>query len=181
MAVETLSCLPGSLIAGDTLRFTHGNSKYPSGDWSLKVALVGPVTKAVNAEANDDDDGFTVVVSAEVSAGLLPGSYVVSFIFTETAGGERSTDPVKYFVTVLGDAAKNPGKSVARRTLEAMEEALLALGSDTNAQVNFNGQSYTSRNLSDLQKAIEHQRGLVGIEDRRQTGRGRVRRILAKA
>jgi hypothetical protein len=180
MAVETLSCLPGSLIAGDTLRFTHANSKYPSSDWSLRVAFVGPVTKTVNADANDDDNGFTVVVSGVASAALLAGPYVVSFIFTAD-DDERATDPTKYYLTVLGDATKSPKKSIARQTLEAMEAALLNLGSETNAQVNFNGESFTSRNLSDLQKAIEHQRGLVAIEERRQTGRSRVRRILAKA
>jgi hypothetical protein len=59
-----------------------------------------------------------------------------------------------------------------------MEAAMLKLAAGVNATVSFNGQSFTKRNVAELQKAIEHQKAVVAIEERQRTGRNTVRRIL---
>jgi hypothetical protein len=182
MAVETLTSFPNTLIAGDTLRVSHSNSKYPSSDWSLKVSIQGAtVTKVVDAEANDDDDGYGIVFPASVTALLKPaGVFAIRLIYTETDGGERATDEDIFFITVLSDPASASAKSIARQTLEAMEAALLKLAGGSNAIVNFNGRGFTKRNLPELQKAIQMQRAIVATEDRRRTGDTGPRRILNK-
>lgn len=183
MAVETLSCFPSTLTAGDTLRVSHSDPKYPSSDWLLKVSIAGAtVTKTVDTEPNDDDDGFEIVVPASTTALLVPaGLFSVSFIYTEDETNERATDPDKYLITVLADPATQPEKSIARQTLEAMEAAKLKLASGVNTTVNFNGQSFTKRNLKELGDEIERQKAIVAMEDRRRTGRRGLTRILNKA
>lgn len=181
MAVETLTEFPSSLVAGDTLRVSHADSRYPSSTWSLMVSFQGAtVTKTVAAIAAASD-AFTILLTAANSALLVPpGLFSVSLIYTETATSERTTDEDKYFVTVFANPASQPEKSIARQTLEAMEAAMLVLAAGANATVNFNGQSFTKRNLAEFQKAIEHQRAVVFAEERRQTGRSQFQRVLSK-
>lgn len=181
MAVETLTEFPSSLAAGDTLRVSHADSRFPSTTHTLKVSFQGAtVTKVVDATAAAGG-GFTILLSAADSAALIPpGLFSVSLIYTETTGSERVTDEDKYLITVFADPASQPTKSVARQTLEAMESAMLVLASGANATVNFNGQSFTKRSIAEFQKAIEHQRAVVANEERRQTGRSRFQRVLSK-
>lgn len=181
MAVQTLTAFPSSLVAGDTLRVSLADSRYPSSAWSLMVSFQGAtVTKTVVATAAAGN-AFTIVLLAVDSALLVPpGLFSVSLIYTETATQERATDEDKYLITVFADPASQPEKSVARQTLEAMETALKTLAGGINATVNFNGQSFTKRNIPELQKAIEHQRAVVSAEERRQTGRSRFQRVLSK-
>lgn len=181
MAVETLTAFPDSLVAGDTLRVTHADSRFPSSAWSLKVSFRGAtVTKTIDAAAIASNRFSIVATTAETAELIPPGLFSVSLIYTETATDERQTDEDRHLITVFADPTATAAKSIARQILEAMEAALLILASGVNQTVNFNGQSFTKKNLPDLQKAIEHQRAIVAIEEGQKTGRSRIRRILYK-
>lgn len=181
MAVETLTAFPSSLVAGDTLRVSHADSRFPSSAWSLLVSFQGATVTNTVAATAAAGDAFTILLSAANSALLVPpGLFSVSLIYTETATSERVTDEDKYHITVFADPATQPEKSIARQTLEAMEAAMLVLASGANATVNFNGQSFTKRSIVEFQKAIEHQRAIVASEERRQTGRSSFQRVLSK-
>lgn len=162
MAVETLSALPVSIVAGDTLRVTLDDSDYPSSGWGLRVLFDGPSRETFAAE-EDSGDAFSLVVEGVDTARLKPGSYNLVFIYTETSSGDRQSIQAGK-IEVAADPDTAPTKTVARRTLEEMEAALLKLSSGSNASVSFNGQSFTKRNLAELQNAIAVQRSIVSAE-----------------
>lgn len=162
MAVDTLHEFPAFFTAGDTLRIEISDGDFPSDEWTLQVLFSGPSRKTITA-AIGDDDTFELVVDAGDSAKLSSGLYDVVFIFTETDGGERKS---KTFgkVMVLPDPATVSPKTTARRTLEAMELAYEKLAGGSNLIVNFNGQSFTKKNLKEFQDAIARQRAVVANE-----------------
>lgn len=180
MAVETLTEFPQSFVAGDTVRVTISDSDCPSTLWTLKVLLQSATeSKSFAAAAvGGSSTAYTLLIPAVNSAKITAGFYIVSFIYTETATSERKTGECNLSVTVYANPELTPSKSVARQTLEAMESAFLKLAGGSNAQVNFNGHSYTKKNLKDFQDAIERQRAVVNTEDQSRTGHRRIGRIL---
>lgn len=165
MAVAAQTSFPFSFIAGDTVRVTIGDSKYPSSAWTLQVVLQGATESKPFDVTAGDNNAFDLVISATDSAKIAPGLYQVAYIYTETAqDGDRQTGDCVDSVTVYADPAQTAAKSIARQTLEAMEAAYLKLAGGSNVTVNFNGQSFTKRNLRDLADAIDRQRAIVSGE-----------------
>ena len=169
MAVTALTAFPAYFNAGDTVRLSLANTDYPSSAWTLDVVLRGASSKTFRATA--DGTGYAVVIPAADSAKLTPGSYNVTLVYTHT-DGERDSEPYGR-VEVLPNPTAAPAKTIARQTLDAMEAALLKLAGGSNASVSFNGQSFTKKNLDQLQNAIERQKGIVRLEEQRASGRAR--------
>jgi hypothetical protein len=180
MAVETLSEFPASFVAGDTIRVTISDSDFPSTAWGLKVLLQSSsASKPFAATAvGGGSTAFSLVIAAVDSAKIPSGFYVVSYRYTQTAGGEIQTGEDQFAITVYSNPEGATTKTIARQTLEAMEAALLKLSSGSNVSVNFNGQGFTKRNIAELQKVIELQRSIVNSEDQSRTGHRRIARIL---
>lgn len=180
MAVETLTEFPASFFAGDTVRVTISDADFPSTTWSLRVLFQSPTaSKSFAATAvGGSSTAYALVIAATDSAKLAAGLYVVSFVYTETATSERKTGEASYAVAVYSDPTGAFDKTIARQTLEAMEAAFLKLSKGIRVSVNFNGQSFTNRNIKEFQEAIEHQRAVVFAEDQQRTGHRRIARIL---
>jgi hypothetical protein len=177
MSVEVLTAFPTSFVSGDTLLVTITDSDHPSSAWTLKVLIQSPIwVKSFNA-TEGDDDVFDLEISAAESATVDPGLYGVAYVFTETATSERETVPLDLATTVYRNPEVAPAKSIARQTLEAMEAAFLKMSKGSNLSVNFNGQSFTKRNLKEFQEAIELQRSVVAAQEI-PTGNRRLSRIL---
>lgn len=180
MAVETFTEIPDSFFAGDTVRATLSNGKFPSSAWTLAVVFRGTDGAATSFTATAGTGGtFNLLISATQSAALAAGLYNVTKVYTEVATSERETDEESRLATVFANPTANVAKSIARQTLEAMEAAQLALAGSANLTVNFNGQSFTKRNPKDMADAIERQRAIVLREE--PSGRPtRMRRVLAR-
>jgi hypothetical protein len=164
MSVAVLTDFPASFVAGDTVLITISDSDHPSTEWTLKVLLQSATGfKSFNAAA-DDNNAFDLEITAAESAQIIPGLYAVSYVFTETATDERHSIPTDSATSVYRNPEVAPAKSIARQTLEAMEAAFLKLARGSNLSVNFNGQSFTKRNLKEFQEAIEVQRSIVSSE-----------------
>lgn len=179
MAVVVETSFPSNFIAGDTVRVTISDSKFPSSGWALKVVLQnGAMTKSFDATAGSNN-AFDLVITATQSATIIPGFYQVSYVYTETGNGDRKTGDCVDATTVYANPTGTYEKSIARQTLEAMETAYKSLSGGANATVNFNGQSFTKRNLKEFADAIDRQRATVSGEDAaRIKGGGRLGRIL---
>jgi hypothetical protein len=180
MAVEALSAFPASVVAGDTLRLDLSDGDYPSGTWSLSVVLRGAdVIKTFGADSVSGN-AYELVIAASDMAKLPPGPYSVTYVYTD--GDERASVPMGT-TQVTVDPTQAAPKSIARRTLVAMEKALEELAGGSNASVSFNGQSFSKKNLKELQDAIDRQRLIVAREDNAAdlaAGRGRSRNIYTR-
>lgn len=164
MPVASLSEFPASLIAGDTLRVNITGGDHPATGWSLKVLFSGSTgNQSFNAAANGVD--YLLTLTAAQTATLTAGQYAVSYIFTETATGERVTDDTQRIVAVFPDPTATVSVSSAKQTQDALEATLLILAGDADATVNFNGQSFTGKSLKDVQEAIVRQKQIVAFEE----------------
>lgn len=164
MPVAALSEFPASIIAGDTLRVNITGGDHPATGWTLKVLFSGSTgNKSFLAAATGVN--FLLTLTAAQTATLTAGQYAVSYIFTETATGERVTDDTQRIVAVFPDPTATVTESMAKQTLDALEASLLIVAAEPDTTVNFNGQSFTGRNLPELQKAIVSQKQIVAFEE----------------
>lgn len=177
MAVATLTKFPLSIIAGDTLRATISDSRYPSTLWTLSVQFESPTTVLPFAATTGTGISFNLVIAKTATAVIPPGEYNVRYIFTETSSSERQTGDCFQQVQVYQDPTVVFPKTQARQALEAMQAAYLKLSSGANSSVNFNGQSFTRHNMKEFNDQIEMQKAVVDAEDFARMGgpRGRNR------
>lgn len=177
MAVETLTEFPASIFAGDTLRVAFSDSRFPVASWTARVLFQSAVYSK-SFPASVEDDHFLLEISAADTATLPPDLYIVSLVYTETSTEERQTDEEQLAITVFADPTGTVQKSIARQTLEAMESALLKIAGNPRLTANFNGQTFTYRNLKDLQDAIDRQKSVVSSEATQLTGHRKLARIV---
>lgn len=178
MGVETLDEFPSSFVAGDTIKVSFSDSRFPSTEWTAKILMVSPEVSKSFPATTGTGDAFDLEISSEESNKLKPGVYVVSFVFTETSSSERQTSEDQTATTVFANPEKGPQKSIARQTLEAMEKSLLLVAGNERLTVNFNGQTFTRRNIKELQDAIDRQKSVVDAEETQLSGHRKLARIL---
>lgn len=179
MPVTILTSFPNSFISGDALRVKIADSRYPSSLWTLKVWFQSPTATQDFSAPAGTSDSYDLFITPTQSSALAAGQYLVGLVYTEIASpNDRRTSDCEFQIRVLANPAVARPKTTARLTLEAMELAFKNLASGSNASVNFNGQSFTKRNLKEFQEAIDRQRAIVSGEDAAATGGGSLRRIL---
>lgn len=179
MPVTTLTSFPNSLISGDAVRVKIADSRYPSSLWTLAVWFQNATTTQSFAAPANADGGYDLFITPAQSAALGAGQYLIGLVYTEIASpNDRKTSDCEFQITVFSNPAVARPKTLARQTLEAMEAAFLILAAGSNSTVNFNGQSFTKRNLKEFQEAIDRQRAIVAGEDVSATGKGSLQRIV---
>lgn len=166
MPVDTLTEFPASIVSGDTVRVTISDPDHPATGWSLKVLFSGGAGNR-SFDATKEGSAFALVLTPAQSATLAAGQYAISYIYTETDSGDRETDNTRRVVIVFPNPASTSSESIARQTLTALEASLLLLADNPEQTVNFNGQSFTSRNLDELQRAIVKQKQIVAFDENR--------------
>jgi hypothetical protein len=165
MPIAAVTQFPSSFVAGDTVRITLSDPDHPSTAWSLQVQLQGANSKATFNAAASGAGTFSLVLNSADTAKLAAGEYSVFYLYTETSSGERVTDDETRLLAVLPDPAAKVTSSTAQQILDALEATLKVVAQDPDTSVNFNGQSYTSKNLKDLQDAIVRQKQIVNFEN----------------
>lgn len=181
MPIAALTQFPSSFVAGDTVRVTLSDPDHPSTAWSLQVQLQGSSSRAAFNASAVSAGAFSLVLSATDTAKLTAGEYSVFFVYTETASGDRVTDDEMRLLAVLPDPAAKVTSSTAQQILDALEATLKVVAQDPDTSVNFNGQSYTSKNLKDLQDAIVRQKQIVNFENnQRRIGLGQLSNRFSK-
>jgi hypothetical protein len=153
---------PQSFNAGDAATFTIFDGAYLPGDGytsKLIFSKDGQVVLTKDGDANGTKFVFTIA-SAD-TATVVPGEYTFSFTFTKD--GARSSTGAD-FVYINPNPEVSITLSPAQQQLAACEEAILALSSNGNASVSFNGQSFTKRNLVDLMDFRDRLQARVNAE-----------------
>lgn len=150
MAVETLTSLPATIQAGDTVRLEIGNASYPATAWTLSYTVKG-VDNRLAVAGVAAGASFTVLLTSANTALLAPGQYDIIEIYTETASSERVSVSSGQ-VTVLPNPASNTVKTWAQETLELAEAAITAIAANPRQTVSIAGSSFGYRNLEELQK-----------------------------
>ena len=167
MAVLTLSGIPKSFRAGDTVRFRQSDSHYPSSAWTMKISMRGPSVLTVAAIADTDpdyEDGYLVTITAAQTRSLLPGRYVAAFSYAEIATGEIESSWEYSFSVLpnLGDTTTGPKRAAYEAALAQMQ--VIAAGGI--ASFSINGQNIQYSSISELQKYLDRLHVEALAEDR---------------
>jgi hypothetical protein len=184
MAVATKSCVPAIITAGDTVIISVGpDALYPNTGWMLQFVLSrnGKILKAWNATSDLSSLGFIVTLPRTDTANIAPGRATWSYLFTETSTSQRQTSDTGDLL-VAPDPTKSLPDSDAAKALKGCMEAIGIIAADPNQTVNFNGQSYSSQNISELLKARDRLQIIVDNELRSLgvSKRGGAKMILAR-
>jgi len=155
--------IPLSFTSGDSVKFYIEHADYPSSEFSLAFVLsrLGKVQTPIAGT----QDGAGFLFSFKTS-GFLPGQYAWALVATSLADGSRSTVQ-RSDIWAWPDPMTDTPKSTAQIILENLEGALKTLSGGTNSSVSVNGQSFTKRDIGQLQIAIREQRSIVMAEMRR--------------
>lgn len=129
---------------------------------ALFLSLNGiPATVNPAMEADQNPDGsFTFALTSAQTAQIAPGAYLATISVTD-AGGNRSNYSTDQ-VLVLPDPSKPMAQTVAQQQLALFEAALLQISPRQSVMIN--GQSYSFRQLKDLQDARDRAQARVDAE-----------------
>lgn len=130
MAQTVPTAVPDTVTAGDTISWKITLADYPADDsWVLKYRLINAAGK-FDITATADGADHLVSVAAATSAGYTAGTY--SYQAYVEKGTDRYTVDTGSIVVKPNLAAQSAGydnRSIARKTLDAIETALVAHGS----------------------------------------------------
>ena len=157
--------VPSRWTQGDSVAFSYANPNFPSSIWGLNVALrkgtvpAPPIVGAVNP-----DGSFTFALST-IDSGLLdPGSYQAAFVATATA--QRQTFGC-FDIFIQPDPTIPLKGTWAINTLAILQTGYAGLIGGTISSFSGGGQSWTKKNIGELEKAM----GPPSNQGRRRLGR----------
>ncbi len=130
MAQTVPTAVPDTFTAGDTISWKITLTDYPADDgWVLKYRFINAAGK-FDITATADGADHLVSVAAATSAGYAAGTY--SYQAYVEKGTNRHTVDTGSAIVKPNLAAQSAGydnRSIARKTLEAIEAAMVAHGS----------------------------------------------------
>lgn len=151
MSAPVLSSLPLYFTAGDSVEIVGLSCGYSSAEWSLQLILSRGTDTPTIIDAIANGQGFDITIPAETSANLPPGKYQ----FLERVTGNL-TGMVKTAATgsiiILPNLAVGQQLTHAGTMLSNIDAALLTLSTGTDVSVSFNGQSFTKRDVGQLNR-----------------------------
>lgn len=168
--------IPPQFESGNSLQFTESFTCFPASEWALTLYLSQQGVAAFNVAAEADGDNFSFTITPTQSATIAAGIYDFAEYATKT--NERQTARTGV-VVVLPNLTVSQPKSDNQIALEAITAAINKLALGTEKMVNFNGQQFEKRDLSDLIKqqtyfkaqVIYDQRVQAALRGDRQDGR----------
>lgn len=165
MAVVTpVSGVPLTIEAGNFVSFTETLTAYPASLWTMAFVLSSGSLAPISTAATANGDDFLVTLSGTVTNSLAQGRW--EWAEYVTASTERTTAR-NGVLTVLPNLATQATPSAAQAMLTALETAITSLASSKFQSVNFNGQSYSRRDM----KSLLDQRVLLQAEVIREQNR----------
>lgn len=154
MAVATQGSVPRIVTAGDTVIFSLGpNTLYPNTGWTVKFVISRDGRKLASWDGATDpsSSGFIFTLDSATLAKVAPGPAEYFLVYTEILSSQRETSDFGC-INILPDPTQSLPDSETAKAFKAANEAITRLMTDSGeyASVNFNGQSYTSRNIKEL-------------------------------
>lgn len=171
MSIPTLTGLPNTITAGDTVIFTESFPAYPPGSWTLKLWLSTGVGTPVSIAATTSGTNFLFTITQTISAALAAGIYEYSEV--ALSADTTQTQTVKQGVLqVLPNFAATQAPSSAQAMVTLYQGVIQEFARTTRSAVNFNGQSYTRANIKDYQAQLVYWEARV-LQERRDLNRAR--------
>lgn len=138
--------IPVEIISGITYIWTETSAEYPATDgWTCKLCPVGPtVVAAITAEINANLVDYDFVLTSVVTAGML-GIYECSFVVTKGEGAETEAHILGMVRVTVKYNPLEPGtydgRSIAKKTLDAIEAVILNRASKDQQSYTIAGRS----------------------------------------
>jgi hypothetical protein len=148
MSVAVTQGFPASITIGDSVSFTINDSDHPVATWPTAQVVFrnGTTVKTFKGAISDLDQLFALTGTNTDT--LKAGRNFVAVIYTDADGNRESTDWQE--IIVFADPTKALGSTFASRSLANIEAAIEKLSAGTNETVNFNGQSFTKKDIKTL-------------------------------
>lgn len=161
---------PTTITAGDTLKWTQALDDFPASLYTLVYRLL-PESGGTPIEIESTADGEThsVTVDAKDSADYVAGAYrMVAYVFDIETEAERYTQTaLAGRVTILPDPASSTvadQRSESEKMLASLKTAYSALVAKNVSATTIDGNTYTLRNLDELQRQIAYWTRKVAAE-----------------
>ena len=121
----TLTNIPTSFRAGDTVAWTESLSDYTTTDgWTLKFRFSGP--QQIDVDSTADGAAHAITIDAATSGGYIAGVYQFQR-YVENTDGRRitlQTGSVEILENLTARTGVYEGRSFARRMLDAIEAVM---------------------------------------------------------
>lgn len=153
-----------TLTAGDALLFVFGNSSYPASLWSLNFVLTFNGNKVLNHAATAAGDNFSIALESADTLQLRPGRCQVWLMFTLISDStQRFTLPAG-LLTLLPNPLGNIPQTENMLAFKSIQRTISLIVSQPESSANFNGQSYSMHNITDLYSIRDRLKQAVDIE-----------------
>lgn len=147
MAIETISGLPCSFVAGDSVSFTIGDSDFAPATYTATLRISQGSETPISVVGTTSGTSFLFTISPAVSAAILPGDWIATI--TATSGTDRGI-LAQEIIAVIENPAVAHSLTSAETRLAALRVAIAAIEANPAVSTSFNGQSATFRDLNSL-------------------------------
>lgn len=147
---------PYKFTAGDSLSFSiPSNGSYPaSSGWTMEFYLMYPGwTPQGFAGAAQSDGSWIVTVTPANTDTVMPEEYASAAVYTNTGINQRMTVYMRS-VWVVPDPTKPIAPTAAMTLLSQFQSALLGLSSGKIKSATIDGNTYSPKDLKDVQQQI---------------------------
>jgi len=162
--------LPASLIAGDTWQWTDEFADHPAPAWVVTYyfEMLGSTFNVVAAASGS---AHQATIAAATTAGYKPGRY--GWFARAISAGVAKTIAQGELVVEIDPAAAGTAdrRSWARKTLDAVEAALLAFATTNIQSYTINGRAVARGDLEALKKWRNDLRAEISTTDPKGSGR----------
>ena len=156
--------VPPSFEAGNTVTFSVDLADYPPASYALVFVFSRPGATPVSTAATAGGLGYVVTLPGTATAGVAPGDY--DWALYATDGNGNRTTAAQGALEVLPNLAAPQMPSLAAQTLAGLQTGMQTLSSGTIQTFSGGGQSWSKKNLKELQEAIVYWESRV-IKERR--------------
>lgn len=140
--------LPAKIRAGDSLQFSDTLSNYPAPNWTITYSIANESGfYNISSTASGADHSFSIPPATTQQ--WAPGKYY--YQATVSDGTDRFS-LASGSVDILPDFSysQKAERSHVERTLDNVEKTIEKLSSKEHSTLQFNGRSYTARDMGDL-------------------------------
>ncbi len=151
MAVQTGTCAPELIEAGDTYVFTESFTDYPNTGWNTQYLLQipGSAPYTTNATNGTGTNNIVFTLNATNTTNWTPGRYQFAIYATEMSSNQRAT--AKTGITqVIPNLAATQTPSTAQTMLDNINTAITSLTTGGFQSVSVNNVSYTRYQVTEL-------------------------------
>lgn len=158
MSIATTSGVPFRFTIGDAYSFLVTDSDYAAPDWTAQLVIRDSAGTVRSYGATADGSNHLFALTNADTSTLKPGPGTVSLVYSD--GTSRQSDGWRE-VFILDDPTKAATPSTAEKIVAELEDSILKLAGKSNVSVSFNGQSFTKRDMNQLNETLTYWKARV--------------------